>query len=247
MLRLKSLGQTIIEADDARLTPAAETVFAVALYLIVEAGRPIGRDELTRLLWPDVSEARAQHGLRQALYRLKTLGATIKADRTTLSLALRFCSTDFAQLVTPQPISTLEQLAETIEGSFLPGYNPQLSEEFTAWVERQRDVVHSAVARALVAGMQAKKRVSDWGGAERLASMCLSIDPLNEEATLTVAEAAALGGSKTKALSILNHYLKEIGDGASEIKLPAALLRRRISEAFHDSAFPAKDAPLVGR
>lgn len=42
MLRLKSLGQTLIEADDARLTPAAETVFATALYLIIETGRPVG-------------------------------------------------------------------------------------------------------------------------------------------------------------------------------------------------------------
>src|SRR6478672_2196828 len=144
MLRLKSLGQTLIEADDARLTPAAETVFATALYLIIETGRPVGRDELTQLLWPGVSEAQAQHGLRQALYRLKSLGATIKADRSALILSPRYCSTDFAAL-------------------------------------------------------------------------CLTMDPLNEEATLTVAEAAALGGSKTRALSILNHYLEDIGENASEI------------------------------
>jgi len=247
MLRLKSLGQTLIEADDARLTPAAETVFATALYLIIEAGRPVGRDELTRLLWPSVSEARAQHGLRQALYRLKTLGAMIKADRSSLILSPRFCTTDFAELLAPQPPSVQEALAEKVGGSFLPGYCPQLSEQFATWVERQRDIVHSAVARALVSGMQAKKRVSDWNGAEQLAARCLSIDPLNEEATLTVAEAAALGGSKTKALSILNHYLKDIGDNASEIKLPAVLLRRRISEAYQDNIFPVRDAPFVGR
>ena len=102
MLRLKSLGQTLIEADDARLTPAAETVFATALYLILEAGRRVEREELTRMLWPGVSEAQAQHGLRQALYRLKALGATIKADRSALILSPRFCSTDFAPLLEPQ-------------------------------------------------------------------------------------------------------------------------------------------------
>jgi len=247
MLRLKSLGQTLIEADDARVTPSAETVFATTLYLIVEAGRPIGRDELTRLIWPGVSESRAQHGLRQVLYKLKTLGATIKADRSSLILSPRFCSTDFSELLEPQPNSVLEALAERIGGSFLPGYRPDLSEQFSMWVERQRDTVHSAVARTLVAGMQARKRVSDWTGAEQFASMCLSIDPLNEEATLTVAEAAALGGSKSKALSILNNYLKDIGEDASAIKLPAALLRRRISEAYQDNIFPVRDAPFVGR
>ena len=247
MLRLKSLGQTVIEANEARVTPAAETIFATTLYLIMEAGRPVGRDEITQLVWPGVSEAQAQHGLRQVLYKLKTLGATIKADRSSLILAPRFCSTDFAELLVPQSNSVLEALAKNVGGSFLPGYRPELSEQFATWVERQRDIVHSAVARALVAGMQAKKRVSDWTGAEQFASMCLTIDPLNEEATLTVAEAAALGGSKSKALSILNNYLKEIGEGASEIKLPAALLRRRISEAYQDSIFPIRDAPFVGR
>ncbi len=247
MLRLKSLGDVLIEAGDVRLTPSAESVFATALYLIMEAGRPVGRDELTRLLWPGVSESQAQHGLRQALYRLKTLGATIKADRSSLVLSPRFCSTDFAALLAAQSPTTLETLANDINGSFLPGYRPQHSEAFATWVERHRDVVHSAVARALVAGIQAKKRVSDWSGAEHLAAMCLTIDPLNEEATLTVAEAAALGGSKTKALSILNHYLKDIGDDASAIKLPAVLLRRRISEAYQDNVFSVRDAPFVGR
>jgi DNA-binding SARP family transcriptional activator len=247
MLRLKSLGQTLIEIDDARLTPAAETVFATALYLIIETGRPVGRDELTRLFWPGVSEAQAQHGLRQTLYKLKSLGATIKADRAALILSPRSCSTDFAALLASQTPAALESLASRIGGGFLPGYRPQLSDEFASWVERQRDVVHSALARVLVAGMQAKKRVSDWTGAEQLAALCLTMDPLNEEATLTVAEAAALGGSKTKALSILNHYLEDIGENASAIKLPAVLLRRRISEAYQDNIFPVRDAPFVGR
>ncbi len=247
MLRLKSLGQTLIEIDDARLTPAAETVFATALYLIIETGRPVGRDELTRLLWPDVSEAQAQHGLRQVLYKLKTLGANIKADRSALILSPRFCSTDFGALLSPQSPAEVESIAPSIGGGFLPGYRPQLSEEFTRWVERQRDSVHSSLARLMVAGMQARKRVSDWNGAEQLAALCLMMDPLNEEATLTVAEAAALGGSKAKALSILNHYLEDIGENASEIKLPAMLLRRRISEAYQDNIFPVRDAPFVGR
>jgi DNA-binding SARP family transcriptional activator len=247
MLRLKSLGETLIEVDGARLTPAAETVFATALYLIIETGRPVGRDELTRLFWPGVSETQAQHGLRQVLYRLKTLGALIQADRAALILDPRFCSTDFAELLAPQSSAALELLASDIGGSFLPGYRPQLSDEFGNWVERQRDMVHSALSRVLVGGMQAKKRGSDWNGAEQFASLCLTMDPLNEEATLTVAESAALGGSKTKALSILNHYLEEIGENASEIKLPAVLLRRRISEAYQNNIFPVRDAPFVGR
>ncbi len=247
MLRLKSLGECAIEAGDTNVPPAAETIFALALYLILEAGRAVGRDELGPLLWPHVSEAQAQHGLRQALYRLRSFGVEIATQRSALMLPPECCTTDFVELLAPQTLAAQEALADRINGTFLPGYRPQLSEAFATWVERKRDVVHSAVARTLMGGMQAKKRVSDWSRAEKLAQMCLSIDPLNEEATLTVAEAAALGGSKTKALSILNHYLEDIGEGAGEIKLPAVLLRRRISEAYRDNVFPVRDAPFVGR
>ena len=155
MLRLKSLGQTFIEIDDARLTPAAEVVFASALYLIIETGRPIGRDELTRLFWPGVSESQAQHGLRQVLYKLKTLGAAIKADRAALIVSPRYCETDIGGLLAAQSPDAMETLASKIGGSFLPGYRPQLSDEFASWVERQRDIVQSAQSRLLVAGMQA--------------------------------------------------------------------------------------------
>ncbi|MDQ2931599.1 MAG: AAA family ATPase [Gemmatimonadota bacterium] len=247
MLRLRSLGQCVIEAGETNLLPAAETLFALALYLIMEAGRAVGRAELGRALWPGVPSGKAQHGLRQAIYKLRSFDIEITAQRSALRLTPGTFTTDFAELLLPQTSATQEALADQISGAFLPGYRPQLSEAYATWVERQRDVVHSAVARTLMAGMQAKKRVSDWNRAERLATMCLKLDPLNEEATLTLAEAAALGGSKTKALSILNHYLEDIGEGASEIKLPAVLLRRRISEVYQDSVFPVRDAPFVGR
>src|ERR1700733_14317414 len=118
MLRLKSLGQTIIEANEALVTPSAETIFATSLYLIMEAGRPIGRDELTQLVWPGVSEAQAQHGLRQELYKLKSYGETNKADRSSLILSPPFFTTAFAELLEPQPNSVLEALAAKVGGSF---------------------------------------------------------------------------------------------------------------------------------
>jgi DNA-binding SARP family transcriptional activator len=247
MLRLKSLGQTLIEVDGARLTPVAETLFAIALYLVMEAGKPVGRDELARLIWPNVSETRAQHGLRQVLYKLKSIGAEIETNRTSVALRPRSFEADYTQLLTPQQPTALEALSDKMAGPFLPGYDPHFSKAFAIWVERRRDFVQSAMTRVLVVSIGIKKGKSDWTAAERLAKECLGIDPLNEEATLTIAESAALGGSKAKALSILNHYLDEIGADGREIRLPAVLLRRRISEAYQDNAFSVRDVPFVGR
>lgn len=247
MLRLRSLGQTLIEVDGARLTPAAETLFATALYLIMEAGKPTGRDELARLIWPDVSEVRAQHGLRQVLYKLKSIGAEIETNRTAVALMPRSFSADYSQLLASQSQGTLEEVADHVPGPFLPGYCPQISEHFSMWVERERDSVHSVLTRVLTTSIGVKKRKSDWRAAERLAKLCLAMDPLNEEATLTIAEAAAIGGSKARALSILSQYLDDIGADGHEIRLPAVMLRRRISEAHQEDGFVERDTPFVGR
>jgi DNA-binding SARP family transcriptional activator/tetratricopeptide (TPR) repeat protein len=247
MLRLKSLGQTLIEVDGAPLTPAAETLFATALYLVMEAGKPVGRDELARLIWPDVSATRAQHGLRQVLYKLKSIGAEIETSRTSLALIPHSFSSDYSQLLASRPQATLEEVADQVPGPFLPGYYPRISEHFSMWVEGQRDSVHSVLTRVLTTGIGVKKDKSDWHAAERLARLCLAIDPLNEEATLTIAEGAAIGGSKARALSILSQYLDDIGADGHEIRLPAVTLRRRISEAYQEDCFVERDTPFVGR
>jgi len=247
MIRLRSLGQCVIEVGDVRLTPAAETLFATALYLVVEGPRPIDRRELLDLVWADAKHERAQHCLRQVLYKLRALGGPVRADGSCLVVSARSLATDYSPLVTTPDDASLETLADAAPGTFLPGYAPRFSEPFAQWVDRQRDMVNGALRRALVSAIGAKKERGDWPLVERLAKRCLEIDPLNEEATLAVAEAAAVNGSKAQALGILDRYLREIGPQAREIRVPASLLRRRISESPYAEARRVRETPFVGR
>ncbi|HEY9515068.1 MAG TPA: AAA family ATPase [Gemmatimonadaceae bacterium] len=247
MIRLRSFGQCIIEVGDARLTPSAETLFATALYLVLEAGRPIERREIMDIIWADSTERRAHQCLRQTLYKLNAMGAALRSERTHVVLPHRSFHSDSSALLAAHERAELERLADTLQGPFLPGYAPHFSALFQDWLDRKRDIVTSALRRALVTGMNAKKGRGEWRMAELLAMRCLVLDPLNEEATLVLAEAAALSGSKVQALAILDRYLREIGPDAREIRLPAAVMRRRIAEVYHGDIVPIRQTPHVGR
>jgi hypothetical protein len=75
----------------------------------------------------------------------------------------------------------------------------------------------------------------------------LELDPLNESATLGLAEALARSGSKQKAIEMLNAFADDVGLSHSSLALPSRLLTRRISEEVQPSIAHSSRAPLMGR
>ncbi|MDQ4079991.1 MAG: hypothetical protein M3125_04465, partial [Gemmatimonadota bacterium] len=210
MIRVRTLGQCTIQIDDVRVGPDAEIVFATLLLLTIEPGRRVTRGELLGMLWPDTPAPRASHRLRQTIYRLRTLGVDLDVEGSTLTIAATCVDSDVDMLLRLTGNDSLERLADEIGGPFLPGYVPTFSEPLREWVERQRDWVTAAARRVLVGAVAVRKSRAEWAEVERLAHRCLSIDPFNEEATLALAEAAALHGAKAEAFAILDKYLREM-------------------------------------
>jgi len=248
MIKLRALGQCVIEIGENRVGPDAELLFALQLYLAIERGKRIGRSALVALLWPDTEETRAAHSLRQSVYRLKALGARVESNRSHVWVPRECVNADFFPILDATDNGRVENLVEEAPGTFLPGYAPTFSSPFGEWIDLQRDIVDSAIRRLLIAAVVAKRSRGEWSAVEAIAGRILSIDPLNEEATLAAAQAKALHGGKVQALAILDRYLKEIGPDAREIRLPASVLRRRIADAQHiDRAHPVTDPPFTGR
>lgn len=59
------------QADGAPVAFATEKTRALLCYLTLEANRPLRRDALATLFWPDYGDDDARRNLRQTLYRLK--------------------------------------------------------------------------------------------------------------------------------------------------------------------------------
>ena len=86
MVLLGVMGEAVLQAPQGRLTPSATRVFSLALLLLLDQEHPWERDELVGFVWPDASLSNGRHNLRQALYRLRTLGIPVRATGERVSL-----------------------------------------------------------------------------------------------------------------------------------------------------------------
>ena len=248
LIRLQTLGAAVVLVGDSRLSAAAGTSFSLLLRLTGAPGMMLDRHVLRCSLWPDQEEVRQRANLRQALYKLRGYGVRVSMHGDTVIL-------DESQVVRS---FSLERTADTFErdvtlghepfGPYLPGFTVPWP-DFREWLDVQREIVHSDVRRVLIEQMRRRRDRADWGGADALARWLLQFDPLNEEATLTVAECTALSGSKREALEILDRYLAELGPSAGDIRLPASMLRKRIAEPSSRGrrSFAPTERHFVGR
>jgi DNA-binding SARP family transcriptional activator len=248
LLRLQTLGAASILIGDLRLGTAAGTLFSLLLRLVGTPGLQVSAESLRASLWPDQTDVRQRANLRQALYKLRGYGLRI-------SHATGMVVLDETQLVRTFSVErSAECFARDVThgvepfGPYVPGFTvpwPALQE----WIDEQRELVHADVRRVLSEQLRQRRDRADWGGAGALARWMLQFDPLNEEATLTIAECTALSGSKKEALAVLDRYLDELGPLAGDIRLPAAMLRRRIAEPLARGrlSFAPTERHFVGR
>jgi len=244
MITLRALGNAEIETSVTTLTPSQEIVFASALYLILERRKRISRAALAALLWPRVEESARAHRLRQTILQLKKADIGLAADRNHVLLAEREVSVDTDACAAMEP----HEFAVQQSFEFLPGYSPSFSEPFRDWVDTTRAGVHSMIARSLLVEIQRARESGNWPLVEQYTTRCLSLDPYNEVAVLAKAEATAMRGCKRDAVRMLDQYIEDVGSSGQDLKLPASLLRRRISARISDpnSILPSEPS-FVGR
>ncbi len=242
MIKLRSLGEALFEVDDGhKVTPGAPLRFGALLYFAVERGKRISRPTLTELLWPGVDEPVARHSLRHLLYTLRSVGVDFADGPHDVELPADCVVLDYEEIL-GDPATAAREV-----GEFLPGYAPTFSPAFAEWVEHLRSRTHGRFRAAILRTLGDAKSRSQWTDVEQLARRCLRLDPLNEEATLALAEATALSGGKAAAVAILDRYLGELEAAPRELKVPANVLRTRISERLPAPYNAAADACFIGR
>jgi DNA-binding SARP family transcriptional activator len=193
-------------------------------------GMAVARDTLVREFWPDQEESRQRGNLRQALYKLRTMGVRTALRGDVVHLDTAQVQRNFALAPSADRFDRDVTRGTEPYGSFLPGVTPPTA-PLQEWLDVTRETLHGAMRRVLVDVLRQRRERADWKGTQMVAAWLLQLDPLNEDATLALAECAALSGSKAEAVAILDRYLQELGPGAGDIRLPATLLRRRFVEA----------------
>jgi DNA-binding SARP family transcriptional activator/tetratricopeptide (TPR) repeat protein len=229
VIRLGTLGESVIETKGGRYGPEAELVFAFCVFMAAQRGRRVSRQAVLEVLWPRVSEERRRHNLRQLLYKLRRAGIPFEVDGTHVSLRSEDVQADYDVYYSARVAEGDAAVVEAPGGQFLAGYAPTFSPVFGEWVEERRSEVHAQMRRVQLAAVASLRQRGEWSLVDRLCRRVLELDPLNEEATLALAESTAMSGSKAAAVAMLDRYSEELVPGARELKLPASVLRRRIS------------------
>ena len=244
-MRVRILGECVIELTDREYTPTATHFFALLLRLAADSGRFFQRQELAHLLFPNATNERAAtHSLRQLIYQAIQRGVPLDKSRSGIGLRQASLSLDIDDTLRDDlSLATCRVRALTV----LPGYSPSFSDSFNDWLETFRAHQQARVRQNLVTSLEPLRQRANWPALEARSIECLSLDPLSESATLSLAEALARMGSKERAVSLLNDYNREVGTRNSQLAIPASLLRRRIEGDSATSPLVNLKSPLVGR
>lgn len=246
IVKVDNLGACSIRTPVAHVTPDSPIFFFVLLFICEAQGRSILRSELVDVVFGEKTNSRdVSHNLRQLLYRIRKLGVPVSVSPSAVSLNVQDVDSTLHEFIRSGPDARVQRLARSI--TILPGYtgiHPVAAE----WLDALRDRAHAVLRRQLNEDLHFFRQRADWRSVECIARRLLEIDSLSESATLGLAEAVALSGSKTLALNILHRYEGELGDSRAILALPSQVLRKRISNGSpRQLKSHSRQRALIGR
>ncbi len=176
------------------------------VYLACNRDKPISRETLAALFWPEASEKVARHNLRQALYRMRKLlnssGATyLLVNRKTVQFnAASDYVLDVEQFTTAVETNNLAEAVNYYAGDLLQGFSCP-SEPFEEWLRSQREYLHQLALEAMLQVAEDSLQADDYATAVTMAQRQLVLEPWREPAYRQLMQAYALMGDRSNALA----------------------------------------------
>ena len=259
-LSIALLGPPVIEVDGLPLAVDTRKATALLAYLAVE-GRPVRRDTLASLLWPENDPARARSALRRTLSTLRTaLGARwLVAGRELVSLGGSGVWIDVDELRSlvasceghghgpgqgcRRCLEPLRAAAALARGPLLAGFGLRDSTEYDDWQQLTGDVVAREVAAVLDRLTDALVAAGDHAAAVTTAQRRLAMDALHEPAYRRLIAAYAANGDRSAALQQYRECVRVLDRelGVRPLDETTALYHAVLEGTF--TTAPAVEAP----
>lgn len=204
MLTLRLLGTASIQgADGGGVAGRAAQGPRMALlaYLAMARDRPVSRDKLIALLWPDARPERARPQLSDTLYVIRTaLGeGTVRSVDDSLTLG-QGVSCDVFEFESLLDAGALERAVETYAGPLLDGFHLADSPAFEDWLAAERVRLARRYAAALEALAERCEHGGDLAGAAAWWRRLAAHDPFNGHVALRLMQALDAAGDRAGAL-----------------------------------------------
>ena len=209
-LELSFLGTFQVKVDDRPITRfRSNNNRGLLVYLALNGERPIAREVLAALFWPDESSNNANNNLRQAIYQLRQLlGDTAEGDAPYLMAtrqSVQFnCASDHTLDVSRflQAIEAhdLDAAVAHYGGELLPGFTCD-SLEFEVWLRQERERLHHLALEAMFEAAQDHLAAGRLERTQAHARRQLALEPWREPAHRQLMQAHALAGDRAAALA----------------------------------------------
>lgn len=218
MFRLNLLGAVALTDRTARLRNSdvgGTKPLGLLIYLLLEgAQRPVRRDRIVGVLWPESEQEKARQSLSQALYKLRTaLGEVVVSNgQEELGIDRTLITSDCFEFDEAVRSGRLEAAVALYGGDVASGLNVKDAPEFDQWLSNQRaswraryvSVVEKLFNLALQSGELT--RAVTW--AERL----IDAAPENDEPVRTLLPRLIERGQAAAAKCLYGKYQRMLAD-----------------------------------
>ena len=230
---VRTLGFPEVRCDD-RLCPLALRKGLALLVYLAEAKRPVGRDAIATLLWPESPAAVVKARLRRLLHRLQlALGEVIASDRSTVRLSAATDLNIDSQLFEKAcDDGEFERACALYQADFLDGFSPGECPQFDEWAFFRREALRGRAIQALERVVQEKNVAGDYASAAAHATRLVALDPLSEIYARHLIRNLLLSGDRAAAerqFTALTQRLRDELDVAPEAET-SALLEAGVAE-----------------
>jgi DNA-binding SARP family transcriptional activator len=153
--------------------------------------RPVGRDALAALLWPEAPPGRGRGRLRRLVHEVHAALGVELIDASADALWLRAgVSSDWQRTTAAIEAADAARLAEPLASQFLAGFTLD-SDAFEDWLEGRRREQLAAVRSGLERAIGPALDAGRFDDAERAAEALLRLEPCAEGAHIARIEARA--------------------------------------------------------
>lgn len=201
MYRLKTLGHIgLTVGDGSPLDFPLGKPFGMLVYLAL-AERPVPRDELAAVFWPDSDRSRARQSVRQALsFIRKWLGEDVLPGDDPVRVDRSRLATDVAELEQRLAPGSEEAVAGLYGGPFLGAFQLTASTEWDHWVESRRHVLAERVGALF---REASRQADDAESAVAWARRAVHAEPQRTAHRVALLERLLEQGDLDSALAEL--------------------------------------------
>lgn len=214
--------------------------------------RPVSRDALAGLFWPDESPSKGKANLRRELHNLgNILPACWEADRQTVEFVpTAETRADIYQLLDLEAAEQWAAAAELVQGEFLEGVYLEENLEFETWLLGERERWRQRAERVLRRAVGEAASAGENAQGLRFARQLLKLMPWHEQMHRQAMVLLARQGQRSAALrqyeqckTVLD---EELGVDVSA-ETHALYEQIRDAPAFARHNIPAATTSLIGR